>query len=130
MRNDFKNLLASPFKDVQKATGPLSRLWRTILFDRRVDAAQNEALMQKYLNDPRNNIVTGSDRSSGRNNLSDALAGVDMTIKTLLRGFRLLSPVSVRLTATMTWKNREITEHHVDIDFYDSEGSEDESVSE
>jgi hypothetical protein len=128
MRHDFKNLLSSPFKGVEKAEGALSKLWRVILFNKKVDANAAEALMQKYLNDPRNSIATNSDKSSRRNNLSNALAEPDMTFKTLLRGFRLMNPLKIELILRITWRNNEKDEHQVDIDFYDNDGDEDESV--
>lgn len=130
MSSEFKDLLANRFKGIEKATGALSKLWRKILFDLNITAAQSEKLIYRYLRDARNGIASGSERSSARNNLSNELAKTDMTWKNLMRGMKLLRPTRARVVVYFTWPNGEVTEHEVEIDFYepcDDEGADDVS---
>jgi len=86
--------------------------------------------MQHYLNEDAKayykrigaeNIVDGEtkpyDKSSVRNNLSSALAGADMSWKSLLRGMQFLRIKRFRLIAEITWANDSVTTHPVDIEF-------------
>jgi hypothetical protein len=131
MSGDFKQLLAMPLKDIQKATGALSKLWRKMLFDLNITPQQSERLIHRYLRDDRHKIASGSDRSSARNNLSNELAKPDMTWKNFMRGNKLLAPKESKLVMIHTWPNGEKTQHEVDIEYYydaeENEGAEDVS---
>jgi hypothetical protein len=78
--------------------------------------------MQHYLSeDAKYHYLSGEtksyDKSSVRNNLSSALAGADMSWKSLLRGMRFLRIKRFKLVAEITWANDSVTNHSVDVEF-------------
>ncbi len=92
-------------------------------------------MMQHYLNEEaKAHYLTGEtkpyDKSSGRNNLSSALAGSDMSWKSLLRGMRFLRIKRFKLIAEITWSNDSVTTHPVEIEFSQTEITDAESTVE
>jgi len=128
MSEDLNKILQSPNKQVHKATGVLSRLFRQILFDIGVDPLTWDKLMLRYLNDPTNGIPSNdnSKRSSARGNLNKALGKPTMSWKMFITALRFLKPESVEFELKLTWKNKKTTVHRTTIQLIDVSHDDDE----
>jgi hypothetical protein len=110
--DEAKNILTSDTKGVERAEGELSKLFRQILLVKNVGGMQWQSLMEKYLNDPTNNVPTnGRDRSSMRGNMNKALMHTKMTWKVFRTGLKFLGALRFTITLNITWSKYESTEH-------------------
>lgn len=113
---DLDEMLNSPNKGVDKATGVLARLFRQILIDANISTMAWATLMERYLEDPRNRVPkNGKDRSSARGNLNKELRRPTMTWKVFRKGIQFLNIVHVRFEVHATWANRKKTVTGINI---------------
>lgn len=111
---DLQKFLHHPQKQVGAARGVLSRLFRLILADLRINHMLWNKLMRRYLDDPRNGIPNNSkDRSSHRGNLSKELRRAKMTWNVFEKGIRFLGPKWFRITIDMGWESGRVTTHTI-----------------
>lgn len=111
-----REILNEPDKGMNRATSVLARLFRRILFENQIDVLKWSYLMDRYLDDPRNGIPkNGKDRSSARGNLNKELRRETMTWKVFRKALQFLGPTSIRFEIHLTWPNKKITTHHLDM---------------
>ena len=116
MHDKKRDILESLDKGVDQAKHPLASLLRIVLRDLRINPYRWAQLMDNYLSDPRNGIPqTPKDRSSERGNLNKELRKPKITFNTLMKGLRLLNPVSVRLELHLRWHTDRVTVHGLDV---------------
>jgi len=118
MRENKKveQMLSSRTKQVEDATGALSRLFRQILLDVNLSRLRWASLMDQYIKDPRNRIhQTSKDISSARGNLAKELVRPDMTWKVFNKAIRFLNPRNVKISITIEWHRKRTTVHEVHI---------------
>ncbi len=119
MSEDLNTILQSPSKEVQSARGVLAKVFRTICKDVGITPSVWHKLMQQFLNNPMNGIPPedGKKRSSTRGNLNKAFSRSVMSWKTFITAISFLSPVHADFQLTLTWRNKKVTVHKIDIDF-------------
>lgn len=119
-------MLSSPTKGVKEATGVLAKLYRTILMDLNITPLAHQALMSKYLSDPRNRIPNnGKARSSERGNMIKDLRRPDMTFKVFLKHVRFLQPIKVEFVVKLHWRRNKVTVHGLTMETgHGDEGTE------
>lgn len=112
MSKSLNKVLSSPDKEVKEAKGVLARLFRQILFEDKMNGQRWNALMVRYLNDPRNNIATnGKDRSTCRNNLNKELSRPTMTWKVFRKALHFLGIVRIRFELHIEWPFKRFSKH-------------------
>ena len=105
-----------PDKGVSEASGALSKLFRKITDDIKLNPNQWGVLMVRYLNDPRNDVKKDvKDKSSARGNLNKELMRTSMTWKVFRKGLRFLGPTWIRFEVHMGWPDRPPTVTSLDI---------------
>lgn len=119
MRKDFRDMLNDPHKQIDGATGPLSRLFRKIIFDRGIGAREMEHLLQRYIDEEqRKTRKTTFDKSSTWNNLAKALVDPErMSWKTLQTAFKIFRLPRVKIVVIPTWPNGSESQHAIEITF-------------
>ncbi len=116
MPDNKRDILETLDKGVDQAQNALARLLRIAMRDLRINPYRWSQLMDNYLSDPRNGVPpTPKDRSSSRGNLNKELRKPKITFGTLMKGLRLLNPVSVRLELHLRWHTGKVTVHGVDV---------------
>lgn len=97
MSEDKRSLFREDKCGATRAADVLTRIFRLILHDYKITPGRWQALVNQYLNDPRNGVPsTGADRSSHRGNLNKELLKPTMTIKVFQKAMRFLRPSSIR----------------------------------
>lgn len=117
MQNEKLNrVLGSTDKEVQKARGVLSRVFRKIMADVGVNTETWPRYMKHYLQDPKNRIAQNSkDISSARGNLVKELLRPEMSWKVFMKGLRFLGPKRVKLNIECEWWNGKTTVHEIPV---------------
>lgn len=117
-------MLTERYKSIQSARSVLSRMFRQMLMDLDVSLFSYDRLMQKYLDDPNNDIPkSGKDRSTARGNLSKQLYSDPMTFKTFLKGIKFLGATHVKFEIHLTRKKK-TTVHTVNLDLTNNHNDE------
>lgn len=106
-QGEEEEILTSDKKGIESARDELTWLFRNILQDLQIGPMPWEKLMEKYLNDPANNVpINGRDRSSIRGNLNKALLkSSTMTWKFFKIGLRFLGAIHFTINFEITWQN-------------------------
>lgn len=115
-RDQVNAMLTDPQKRVGEATGILSKLFRKILIELNVTPVKWNALMNAYLNDPRNRVPRDNrGRSSTRGNLNKELRKPAMTWANMEKAIRFLNPLKAEFTIKLTWRGGRTTVHSLSI---------------
>ncbi len=115
MSEKNRDILDARDKGISTAENLPAKLFRQVLYDLKMHPYKWGHLMRRYLTDPRNNVPqTKTDINHHRGNLNKELRKPRITFPTLMRGIRLLNPISMKLTVELTWPNRTTTVHSVD----------------
>jgi hypothetical protein len=126
---DLNQVLSSPTKRSEEASGTLSKLFRQILAEQKIGMNLWNRNMLRYLKDPRNRIPQNSrDMSSARGNLSKELLRPTMTWGVFEKAIRFLNPYKVRLRLEFEWRGGVKTEYTAVIHVSDKATSEDEDT--
>lgn len=131
MSKEMERILTSPTMEAESAKG-LAQLYRIIWADRRMNAGRLNALMQHWLNNPRNRVPNhGKWRSSIRGNMMKELSRPDMTWNVFRNGIALLRPLRAEFSVRLFWLNGDVTEHSIamDIESVDSPDMSDTTIN-
>lgn len=130
MSRDLNRMLVDPRKEMHRARGPLAKLYRRILWDLDIKPEQINALILKWLDDPKNAIPNnGKSRSTERGNIIKDLSKPEMTWKNFVKGIRLLRPQRVRFIVSIDWPSSLTSVHEIKLIGEDAEGGDDEGAS-
>lgn len=122
-------MLVDPRKEIHRANGPLAKLYRRILWDLDIKPEQINALILKWLDDPKNGIPNnGKSRSTERGNIIKDLSKPEMTWKNFVKGIRLLRPLRVRFIVSIDWPANLTSVHEIKLIGEDTEGNDDEGA--
>jgi hypothetical protein len=112
----IRGLLSDQNKQLEHSKGYLTFLWRKILLERGISISNWERLLNAYLNRPKGGKRReGKDRSSDRNNLCKELVRPNFTWNVLMKGIRILNPISVKITFEFTWPFQQTSKHSIVI---------------
>lgn len=105
-RLKMTQLLTSPDKGVNKTpgiNGILSRLFRQLLLDNKIDGMRWGALMSDFIKDARNGIPDNRrDQTSIRGNLTKEFARPQMTWKVFMKALRFIQTTNLKITLEVT----------------------------
>lgn len=118
-------MLEDPNKEIHKtygAHGLLSKLFRVMLKDMKVTGYRFSLLMEKYLNDPKNNVPNNlKERTSNRGNTNKELSNPRMSWKVFAKAMSFLRLRGFRLTIEAWHPDGTTTIHSVDVNLMDEE---------
>ncbi len=101
-------------KNIRSQKDPYSRLFLKILYNLKMNHERWDRLMNRFLNDPSNNIPKNArKRSSERGNLHSALLDEQMSGKTFITGIKFLWPLKARITVDFDWPLGHHTSHSI-----------------
>jgi hypothetical protein len=108
----LKAIMSSPDKgSTNPGLGILARLYRRLLVKTNVTLTSLDAMVNRWLDDPANEIPKDSKtRSFVRGNLMKALSEDDMTFKTFIKGTMVLNPDEVEIIVRYKYPTRTIEE--------------------
>lgn len=110
------DMLTSPTKDINNATGILSQLWRMMLVDLNIGPRHWNILMERYLHNPYNGVRDNAqDRTYTRGNLTKELNQRDMSWNVFMKGLRFLGAHQVDLVIDLK-RNQGNTKHKITLD--------------
>lgn len=118
------DILGSPVKEIHRATGALSKLWRQILARRNINSSAAEQLMQRYLDEAAKDYATKDndkpfDRSSKRSNLCTDLSSTDMTLKSFHKALTFARAKKVKHIVEIEWANGEKDTYSINVELLD-----------
>lgn len=109
-RPKMQQILSAPDKGASKTpgiNGVLSRLFRLLMIDMKIDAMRWGSLMNAYIKDARNDIPNNRrDQTSIRGNLTKEFARPQMTWKVFMKAMRFLQVSNVKITIEVTHSSR------------------------
>lgn len=135
--NNVTKILTLPDKGVNSTHGSggvLSRLFRQMLMDFRIDGARYASLLTKFMDDPLNNVPNNrADRASKVGNFNKEFGKPSMSWKKFVEAMRLLqfqgeTELIIRGTSKITGKTTEhITRFNLG-DYLDDESDNEEGI--
>lgn len=121
MSKELNDMLSSPTKGVEEASGVLARLFRLILMDLNISHMGLNSLMIRWLEDPRNGIANnGKSRSSERGNMIKEMTRGDMTWKVFVKCIRFLAPIEMRFEVHLKWSAKKTTVHGINLHIHEA----------
>lgn len=116
-------MLEDPKKELNKTFGPvgaLSKLFRVILFELKVSPYRFSMLMDRFLNDPKNQVPDNpKERFNNRGNLNKEFSNPAMSWKVFIKCMKFLQFTELRLTLEARHNDGTITSHRAMIDLRD-----------
>lgn len=116
----ISQLLEDPNRGINKthgAWGLLSKLFRLMLFQNKINGYRYYMLMDRFLKDPRNRSKKGEgEYSDNRGNLNKEFSNPMMSWKVFCKGARFQQGVKMRVTVELEHKNGVITTHKAMVD--------------
>lgn len=118
------DMLMSPNKEINVATGILSQLWRMMLVDLNIGPRHWNILMERYLHNPFNGVRDNAqDRTYTRGNLTKELNQRDMSWNVFMKGLRFLGAHQVQLSLNLKRKAGD-TDHLITLELMPEPGED------
>lgn len=104
MSEEIHKILAMDDRGIPEAHNAPARLFRTILYDLKIDRMTWDRLMRDFLTNPRSGVgQTPAKRSSERSNLNRALARPKVTWRKFRQALQVLNPKRIEYELEVTW---------------------------
>jgi len=117
--NDFDRILTDNTREIEDAKNVPARLFRQILFDRRIGPSEALQLMHAWIADPKNHVPqTLRGASYVRGNLIKEFSNPKMSWKVFIKALRWLRLPKVTFIARCHWSETEFSDVSVSAQFY------------
>jgi hypothetical protein len=104
------------------AGGVLARLWRIILHDVNITSPYWKSLVDQKVKHTKRTLEktkdTDKDTSTTSGSLNKEFGAPSMTIKTFLKGLKLLGILKIKIEISAYWPNKTITKHDLIVQLY------------
>jgi hypothetical protein len=118
--------------EIRGIHGLLSKLFRIVILENPREAAKMSTYAKAYLNAKRETILkaTGSDaKHLNQGALFRDLGNSEMTLKTWIKGMRVLPVLKIKFSVEITWKSNRVTVHTAEGIISDEEDDDDDKTS-